>query len=264
MDIDFPLVLVVLTLTTGAIWLADLLFLRKRRQAAAEAAGETAGQSSDEEESSEPYLVDLSRSFFPVLAVVLVLRSFLVEPFQIPSGSILPTLEVGDFILVNKYAYGLRLPVAGTKIVDIGDPQRGDVMVFRYPEDGSTNYIKRVIGLPGDRIRYQDRQLFINGEKIPTESIARIPPVNLRVEYLPGAEHQIFVNSGPSNGAGEGEWQVPEGHYFVMGDNRDNSNDSRFWGTVPDSMVVGKAFAIWMHWESLTSLPSFDRVGVIE
>lgn len=262
MDIDFPLVLVVLTLATGAIWLADLLFLRKHRQAAA--AGEGGEDRNDQEEYSEPYLVDLSRSFFPVLAVVLVLRSFLVEPFQIPSGSMLPTLEVGDFILVNKYAYGLRLPVAGTKVVEIGDPQRGDVMVFRYPEDGSTNYIKRVIGLPGDRIRYQDRQLSINGEEIPTESIARIPPVNLRAEYLKGTEHQIFVNSEPSNGAGEGEWLVPEGHYFVMGDNRDNSNDSRFWGTVPDSMVVGKAFAIWMHWESLTSLPSFDRVGIIE
>ncbi|MBC7192499.1 signal peptidase I [Marinobacter sp.] len=260
MDIDFPLVLVVLTLTTGAIWLADLLFLRKRRKANTPAA---AGRS-DEDAAPEPYLVDLSRSFFPVLAVVLVLRSFLVEPFQIPSGSMLPTLEVGDFILVNKYAYGLRLPVAGTKILDVGDPQRGDVMVFRYPVDGATNYIKRVIGLPGDRIRYQDRQLFINGEKIPTESIARIPPVNLRVEYLMGTEHRIFVGTSPSSGRGEGVWQVPEGHYFVMGDNRDNSNDSRFWGMVPDSMVVGKAFAIWMHWESLTSLPSFDRVGLIE
>lgn len=256
MDIDFPLVLVVLTLATGLIWLVDSLFFRKRREQAADEARE--------EEPSEPYLVDLSRSFFPVLAVVLVLRSFLVEPFQIPSGSMLPTLEVGDFILVNKYAYGLRLPVAGTKIVDIGDPKRGDIMVFRYPEDGSTNYIKRVIGLPGDHIRYRNRQLFINGELIETEFVARLPPVNLRREFLMGTEHDIFVNSGPGNGAGEGEWTVSEDHYFVMGDNRGNSNDSRFWGTVPDELVVGRAFAIWMHWESLTSLPSFDRVGSIE
>lgn len=257
MNIDFPLVLVVLTLATGAVWLVDLLFLRKRRQ-------EAAGTSGEADELSEPYLVDLSRSFFPVLAVVLVLRSFLVEPFQIPSGSMLPTLEVGDFILVNKYAYGLRLPVAGTKVVEVGDPQRGDVVVFRYPEDGSTNYIKRVIGLPGDVVRYEDRQLFLNGQQIRTESRARIPPVNLRTEYLMGTEHDIFVNSGPASGAGEGQWEVPEGHYFVMGDNRDNSNDSRFWGTVPDELIVGKAFAIWMHWESITSLPSFDRVGTIE
>src|SRR5690554_2824176 len=139
MDIDFPLVLVVLTLVSGLIWLADILFLRKRRLAASPVA-----PVDGEDLPKEPYLVDLSRSFFPVLAVVLILRSFLVEPFQIPSGSMLPTLEVGDFILVNKYAYGLRLPVAGTKVVDIGDPERGDVMVFRYPEDGSTNYIKQI------------------------------------------------------------------------------------------------------------------------
>ena len=144
MDIDFPLVLVVLTFATGLIWLLDVVFLRKRRLAGAEGAS---GEVEAEEEPKEPYLVDLSRSFFPVLAVVLVLRSFLVEPFQIPSGSMLPTLEVGDFILVNKYAYGLRLPVAGNKILAVDDPQRGDIMVFRYPDDGSTNYIKRVVGL---------------------------------------------------------------------------------------------------------------------
>jgi len=162
MDIDFPLVLVVLTFATGLIWLADKLFLRERRLAAYRASGTgdavDEGSPAESEEPKEPYLVDLSRSFFPVLAIVLVLRSFLVEPFQIPSGSMLPTLEVGDFILVNKYAYGFRLPVAGTKVIPVGDPQRGDVMVFRYPEDGQTNYIKRVIGLPGDHIRYRDKR----------------------------------------------------------------------------------------------------------
>ncbi len=270
MDIDFPLVLVVLTFATGLIWLADKLFLRERRLAAARASGQPqspddAGAAVDGAEAPrEPYLVDLSRSFFPVLAIVLVLRSFLVEPFQIPSGSMLPTLEVGDFILVNKYAYGLRLPVAGTKVVDIGDPERGDVMVFRYPKDGETNYIKRVVGMPGDRIRYRNKQLFINGEQVESRFIARLPPVELRRETLDDVEHDVFLTMGRPGAGGEGEWVVPEGHYFVMGDNRDNSNDSRYWGMVPDELVVGKAFAIWMHWKSLTSLPSFDRVGGIE
>ncbi|NMT64162.1 signal peptidase I [Marinobacter orientalis] len=261
MDIDFPLVLVVLTFVTGLIWLLDRLFLRKRRL---EAAGLEPGKVEGGKEPKEPYLVDLSRSFFPVLAVVLVLRSFLVEPFQIPSGSMLPTLEVGDFILVNKYAYGLRLPVAGTKILEVDDPERGDVIVFRYPDDGSTNYIKRVVGLPGDYVRYQDRKLFINGEEVETRFIARLPPVELWRETLGDTTHDLLLTIGRSGRSGEGEWLVPEGEYFVMGDNRDNSNDSRYWGTVPDEMVVGKAFAIWMHWQSLTSLPSFDRVGGIE
>lgn len=269
MDIDFPLVLVVLTFATGLIWLADKFFLRERRLAAARTSSPGTDQEGDSvsgevAEPKEPYLVDLSRSFFPVLAIVLVLRSFLVEPFQIPSGSMLPTLEVGDFILVNKYAYGLRLPVAGTKILEVGDPERGDVMVFRYPEDGETNYIKRVIGLPGDRIRYQDKQLFINGELVDTSFVARLPPMELRREDLGDVEHDIFLTLGRPGNSGEGEWVVPEGHYFVMGDNRDNSNDSRYWGTVPDELIVGKAFAIWMHWKSITSLPSFDRVGGIE
>lgn len=262
MDIDFPLVLVVLTFVTGVIWLADKLVLKKRRQAAS-GSGDDAGQRSADE-SAEPWLVDISRSFFPVLAVVLVLRSFLVEPFQIPSGSMLPTLEVGDFILVNKYAYGLRLPVAGTKVVEIGDPERGDVMVFRYPEDRSTNYIKRVIGLPGDHVRYRDKRLFINDAPVAREFVARLPPMERWREQLAPVEHDVYLTMGRVSSSGEGEWVVPEGHYFVMGDNRDNSNDSRFWGTVPDELVVGKAFAIWMHWKSLTSLPSFDRVGAIE
>ncbi|KPP98111.1 signal peptidase I [Marinobacter sp. HL-58] len=261
MDIDFPLVLVVLTFATGLIWLLDRLFLRKRRLAAA---GLKPGEQEGDEEPREPYLVDLSRSFFPVLAVVLVLRSFLVEPFQIPSGSMLPTLEVGDFILVNKYAYGLRLPVAGTKILEVDDPERGDIVVFRYPEDGSTNYIKRVVGMPGDRIRYEDRELYINGEKVESRFVARLPPAELWRETLGDSEHDVFLTLGRTGRSGEGEWLVPEGEYFVMGDNRDNSNDSRYWGTVPDELVVGKAFAIWMHWQSLTSLPSFDRVGGIE
>ncbi|MFL1467247.1 signal peptidase I [Marinobacter sp. DUT-3] len=262
MDIDFPLVLVVLTFATGLIWLADRLFLRKRRMAGVPS--DDGSQGTEAEEPKEPYLVDLSRSFFPVLAIVLVLRSFLVEPFQIPSGSMLPTLEVGDFILVNKYAYGLRLPVAGTKILEVDDPDRGEVVVFRYPEDGRTNYIKRVVGLPGDHVRYRNKDLFINGDKVDSRFVARLPPMELRRETLGDIEHNLYLTLGRPGGSGEGEWTIPEGHYFVMGDNRDNSNDSRYWGTVPDELIVGKAFAIWMHWKSLTSLPSFDRVGAIE
>jgi signal peptidase I len=271
MDINFPLVLVVLTFATGLIWLADRLFFKARREAmaggdaaAAERREATARAEAAEDSPGDPYLVDLSRSFFPVLLVVLLLRSFVVEPFQIPSGSMLPTLEVGDFILVNKFAYGLRLPVLGTKVAAVGDPERGDVMVFKYPQDGSTNYIKRVIGLPGDRVRYDDKTLYINGIEVPTDFIAKLPPLELRREYLDGVEHEVLTTVGRYSSVGEGQWVVPDGEYFVMGDNRDNSNDSRFWGTVPDHLVVGKAFAIWMHWESLLSLPSFDRVGVIE
>ena len=270
MDINFPLILVVLTFATGIIWLGDRLFLRQKREAAWAASGnaaagsDSAGAEEEQEGPSEPYLVDLSRSFFPVLAIVLVLRSFLVEPFQIPSGSMLPTLEVGDFILVNKYAYGLRLPVSGTKILSIGDPERGDVMVFRYPEDESTNYIQRVVGVPGDRIRYRNKELFINGEPVSSRFVANLPPYEMLEEQLGNTGHLVYRNLGARAGVGEGEWIVPDGHYFMMGDNRDNSNDSRFWGMVPDEMVVGKAFLIWMQWPSITSLPSFDRVGSID
>jgi signal peptidase I len=238
----------------------DVVVLRKGRRAPEQ---ETAN-AEESEAAKEPYLVELSRSFFPVLAIVLVLRSFLIEPFQIPSGSMLPTLEVGDFILVNKFAYGLRLPVAGTKIFAVDDPQRGDVMVFRYPDDGTTNYIKRVVGVPGDRIRYQDHQLFVNGERVEAEFVARLPPVEMLREQLGETEHLIFRTMGRTGNGGEGQWTVGDDEYFMMGDNRDNSNDSRYWGMVPDNMVVGKAFAIWMHWQSFTSLPSFDRVGSID
>jgi signal peptidase I len=262
MNLDFPLILLTLTAVTGLIWLLDILVLRPRRQTRAYPEGTI--ESEEQGTAGEPYLVELSRSFFPVLAIVLVLRSFLVEPFQIPSGSMLPTLEVGDFILVNKYSYGLRFPVVGTKILDVGQPERGDVMVFKYPIDGDTNYIKRVIGLPGDHIRYRDKTLYINGEEVESRFIAALPPVELYQETLGDVTHQLFLTSGKRDPRAEGEWVVPAGHYFVMGDNRDNSNDSRYWGFVPEELIVGEAFAIWMHWESLTSLPSFDRVGAIE
>lgn len=260
MDINFPLILVLLTLGTGLIALFDVLFLKKARLENANAQA----PSEDELGHPEPWLIETSKSFFPVLAIVLVLRSFLVEPFQIPSGSMLPTLEVGDFILVNKFAYGLRLPVVGTKVVDIEDPQRGDVMVFKFPDEHEVNYIKRVVGVPGDVIRYQNKQLFINDELVDETHLANLPRLSLFEEKLGDVTHKLYKNRDdarrPPN-FGSGEWKVPAGNYFVMGDNRDNSNDSRFWGYVPDDLVVGKAFAIWMQWTSFTSLPTFSRVG---
>ena len=260
MDIDFPLVLVVLTFGTGLVYLLDVVFWKAKR----DRANETNPENSDELAVKEPWLIETSRSFFPVLAIVLVLRSFLVEPFQIPSGSMLPTLEVGDFILVNKFSYGLRLPVLGTKVFSVDDPKKGDVMVFKYPKDGKTNYIKRVVGTPGDIIKYQGKMLYINGVKVPEKHVANLPPLKLFEEKLGAITHQLYENQHSPNIAAEGEWLVPKNSYFMMGDNRDNSNDSRFWGFVPDHLVVGKAFGIWMQWESLTSLPNFSRVGGIE
>lgn len=261
MDIDFPLILVVLTFATGLIYLADAILWKPKRDAAKDNSSSAA---SEEEISEGPWLVEVSRSFFPVLAIVLVLRSFLVEPFQIPSGSMLPSLEVGDFILVNKYAYGFRLPVVGTKVIEMDDPQRGDVMVFKYPKDGKTNYIKRVIGVPGDKIEYKDKQLWINGELVEEKLLANLPGRKLFEETLGSVKHKLYEHKAQPNRGAEGYWEIPEGSYFMVGDNRDNSNDSRFWGVVPDDLVVGKAFAIWMHWPKFFSIPSFSRVGAIE
>ncbi len=266
MNINFPLLLVVLTAVTGLVWLVDAWFLRPRRRLRYETEGprKTPEEGEDSEDPDEPYLVEISRSFFPILFVVLVLRSFLVEPFQIPSGSMLPTLEVGDFILVNKYTYGLRLPVIGTKVVEMGHPQRGDIMVFKFPVEPSINYIKRVVGVPGDRIRYEDKMLYVNDEPVETSFVARLGDENLLETQVNDTRHRIYQTRDRNDPNAEGEWSVPEGHYFVVGDNRDNSKDSRYWGMVPDDHVVGRAFAIWMHWESVTSLPSFHRVGRIE
>lgn len=252
MDIDFSLVLVVLVAVSGFIWLLDILLFAKARKSAGK--------------SSEPVLVEYAKSFFPVLAIVLVLRSFLVEPFQIPSGSMIPTLEVGDFILVNKYHYGLRLPVVGTKIVSNNDPERGDVMVFIPPHDPHY-FIKRVIGLPGDRIEYENKQLIINGEPVAVE---HLNPVQIDTaigsrqgvlfsEQLGEETHFAQIVTDDNRRPGRTTWVVPPGHYFMMGDNRDNSADSRDWGPVPEENIVGKAFAIWMHKEPGLNLPSFRR-----
>ncbi|MEX6504158.1 signal peptidase I [Pseudomonas zhanjiangensis] len=283
MSINFPLLLVIAVAVCGVLALFDLLFLAPRRR---EAIASYQGQVGEPDEavverlSKEPLLVEYGKSFFPVLAIVLVLRSFLVEPFQIPSGSMKPTLEVGDFILVNKFAYGIRLPVLDTKVIEVGDPQRGDVMVFRYPSDPNINYIKRVVGLPGDRIRYgSDKRLFINGQPVAQQLLGEEPgslgSVALYEEQLGETEHQIRKEMKRYRIEPGREWLVPQGHYFMMGDNRDNSNDSRYWndpripkellGMVPDRNIVGKAFAIWMSWPDpkVRNLPNFTRVGLI-
>ena len=283
MSLNFPLLLVIAVAVCGALALFDLLFLAPRRRTAI---ANYQGQVNQPDEAvverlnKEPLLVEYGKSFFPVLAIVLVLRSFLVEPFQIPSGSMKPTLEVGDFILVNKFAYGIRLPVLDTKIIAVDDPQRGDVMVFRYPSDPNINYIKRVVGLAGDQIRYSsDKRLFVNGQPVAQQLLGEEPgslgSVALYEERLGAAEHMIRKEMNRYRAEPGREWVVPQGHYFMMGDNRDNSNDSRYWndpaipkpllGMVPDQNIVGKAFAVWMSWPDpkLRNLPNFSRVGLI-
>ena len=254
---DFAIFMFVLLVVTGAIWLADYCFLRARRAPGA----------------GEPWWVEYPKSFFPVILLVFLLRSFLVEPFKIPSGSMLPTLLVGDFILVNKFTYGIRLPILNLKIVDINQPQRGEVMVFRYPGDPSIDYIKRVVGLPGDHIVYRDKRLTVNGEEVhvvpdnqldyhengPAQEFQEnlgthqhviltrdeYPPVILsRVEQFPFRGNCDYNESGFA-------CTVPPGHYFMMGDNRDSSSDSRYWGFVPDRNIVGKAFMIWWNFSDL-------------
>jgi signal peptidase I len=280
MDIDFSLILLVLVALSGAVWLFDSLFLAKGRLAAvddlrsaqATRVNDTAqGQIDDAARllQQEPLAVEYAKSFFPVLLIVLLLRSFLVEPFQIPSGSMIPTLEVGDFILVNKYTYGLRLPVIGTKILDLNDPKRGEVMVFIPPHD-HRYFIKRIIGLPGDRIRYENKLLYINDESVDIDVLERIQietGIGLQAgllleETIDDVNHQTQIVDTVGRG-GRTLWVVPEGHYFMMGDNRDNSADSRVWGPVPEENIVGRAFAIWMHKEPGWNLPEFNRNGLI-
>jgi len=280
-SINLPLILTLAVLITGLVWLFDALVLsrpRKAKLAAVEKqfagmALETEQQREVFEEAKtvatkEPVLVEYSKSFFPVLFIVFFLRSFLVEPFQIPSGSMIPTLEVGDFILVNKFAYGVRAPVLNTQIIPIGKPERGDVMVFFPPHQPETYYIKRVIGLPGDHISYNNHVLSINGkvieEKLVAELPAGAPVLRMVTENIDGKEFTAYKHIQPSRLSVRGSWVVPEGHYFMMGDNRDNSLDSREWLYVSEDAIVGKAFAVWMHWEKFLSVPSFDHVGVIK
>ena len=271
MNFDFPTLLVAATFFTGLAWAFDALVLAPRRGRNVRQL-EQQGMSPQSPEVAaalkEPAWIEYSKSFFPVILAVLLLRSFLVEPFRIPSGSMMPTLLVGDFILVNKFAYGIRLPVLNTKIIDVGEPQRGDVVVFRYPKDPSVDYIKRVVGLPGDRIGYYNKTVYVNGKPVAqvpagvyvgTGSGVSMSGASERLEQLGDARHEILVM--PRTPSMEGEFVVPENQYFVMGDNRDNSNDSRYWGTVPEQNLVGKAFRIWMNWDSANGGVDWERIG---
>jgi len=261
----FALVLFSLLVLTGAVWLLDKYVLRPRRA----------------EGSTEPWWVEYSKSFFPVILAVFFLRSFLVEPFKIPSGSMIPTLQVGDFILVNKFTYGIRLPIVDKKIVSLGDPQRGDVMVFHYPEDPTVDFIKRVVGVPGDVVEYRDKRLYINGQeqvRNPDGDYNYVEPglsfihTERMQERLGDRTHAILVNpdvptlriEAVAEFANRDQCQydlegfrckVPAGQYFMLGDNRDNSRDSRYWGFVPDRQIVGKAFMVWMNFGD------FGRIG---
>ncbi|MBS1225014.1 MAG: family signal peptidase [Proteobacteria bacterium] len=277
MNIDFAAVLVVLTGLTGGIWLLDALVLAPRR-VRVPVAGETGA--TRPVAVKLPWYVDLSKSFFPVILAVLVLRSCVVEPFRIPSESMVPTLLKGDFILVNKYTYGLRLPVVNTKIIGNGQPQRGDVVVFRYPPDPAVAYIKRVVGLPGDRLAYRGKQLFVNGQPMsltPLSGDPAAPGYQSFTEQLGETPHRIqmladgrwgLVGFWPglqprreADGTVGWEYQVPSGHYFMMGDNRDNSSDSRVWGPLPEENLIGRAFFIWMNWDCITFNGQCGRIG---
>jgi len=279
MNIDFPLILVILVFVSGLIWAIDAMFFAPgRRKTIVELQQKYPKWESSEthqaaqyraeiaRSAAEPSSVEYARSFFPVLFVVFVLRSFLVEPFQIPSASMVPTLQVGDYILVNKFTYGIRLPVVRTKVMNLNRPERGDVMVFFPPHKNDTYYIKRVVGLPGDKIAYRGKEIYVNGEKVIREPVATLPDgpnrYEIGIESLGDAEHLMQVNAARAGSSFT--TVVKPGHYFMMGDNRDNSADSRSWGQVPERDIVGKAFAIWMHWDSFLSLPSFSRAGSIE
>jgi signal peptidase I len=250
---DFAVLLTLLSVLTGIGWLADALWLSKRRR-------NLIGGS-----EKPGWLIDFSRSFFPVIFAVLILRSFLAEPFRIPSGSMIPTLLVGDFILVNKFAYGLRDPVFHTEFVKGSRPTRGDIVVFRYPHDPAVDYIKRIIGIPGDQIAYRDKVLYLNGvaQRVEADGVYSAPKLaggtayRLR-ETLDGHEHQVIVN--PDEPSRDFSFTVPPGEYFAMGDNRDGSSDSRAWGTVPERNLVGKAFFVWMSWDGNRMRPNWSRI----
>ena len=247
MSINLALILTVLTVFSGIVYLLDIFVWHDSKR---NAEGKSTGRQT---------LVEYSRSFFPVLLIVLVIRSFIFEPFRIPSGSMMPTLLQGDFIFVKKYAYGLRLPVTETKILETGEPERGDVVVFRLPQDPSVNYIKRVIGLPGDTVVYKDHRLTINGELVDLVASPEATPAEpVFIEQLDDRVHEILITNSFS--VKDDVYQVPDGHYFVMGDNRDNSKDSRFIDTIPESHLVGEAVRVWMHMDGL-GWPRWDRIG---
>lgn len=273
MNWDLATLLVLLVMVSGLIWLYDKLFLERNRIAAQANASKNAEGLDPSETVRIPLMVDLARSFLPVFLIVLLLRSFLVEPFRIPSGSMMPTLLIGDFILVNKFSYGLRLPVLNSKVIEIGKPQRGDVIVFRYPEDPAVPFIKRVVAVSGDHLVYHsvNKTIYINGEPMPQEYIGSYQGVGSgsnmtgaeqRLEKLSEIRHGVLVLPGRTSTGPYHEMIIPEGEYFVLGDNRDNSRDSRFWGTVRDEHLIGKAFFIWMNWDTANGGVSWPRLGM--
>ena len=248
MIVNLALILTVLTLVSGVVVAIDKFVWK------------TSEEDSRTKPGAKHVLVEYSRSFFPVLLFVLVIRSFVFEPFRIPSGSMMPTLLEGDFIFVKKYSYGLRLPVTETKFIETGEPQRGDVIVFRLPSDPSVNYIKRVVGLPGDTVVYERHRLTINGEVIPLDRTERIFGQRaVYLEDLDGRVHDILVTS-PEFSARDGTYRVPEGQYFVMGDNRDHSKDSRYIDSIPEKFLVGEAVRIWLHFVPW-NMPDWGRIG---
>lgn len=251
MSINLALVLTVLTAFSGAVVAYDKFYLRKRNSDGETNVG-----------SALKMTIEYSRSFFPVLIFVLVFRSFIFEPFRIPSGSMMPTLLQGDYIFVKKYSYGLRWPVIEEKFFETGSPQRGDVVVFRLPSDPSINYIKRVVGLPGDTIVYENHQLTVNGQQMPLTKHPNTRLVDsglMFVEKLGDREHEIRI-SRPASRSTERTYTVSAGHYFMMGDNRDNSQDSRIIGEIPETHLVGKAVRIWMHMDGI-EWPQWSRIG---
>jgi signal peptidase I len=267
MSANFPAIFLMLTLFTGFAWVFEIFYLAPRRQANAVGAAHAPGQ---------PLWVEYTAGLFPVLAVIFVLRSFLFEPFTIPSSSMLPTLLIGDYILVNKYTYGIRLPVIDKKIVAVNTPKRGEVMVFKHPNDATEYLIKRVVGVPGDRIVYSDKRLSINGQALTYEvkpdytDRESLSVLRQYTENLNGAQHAVLEDErAPTHRPGQGDFPgsehcsfrhdgfsctVPAGQYFMMGDNRDNSSDSRYWGFVPDQNITGRAILIWMNFKQLGHL----------
>lgn len=250
---SFELILVIVTAITGVVVYVDKVVWKPKRDRSVTT-------------EKEPILVEYSRSLFPVFLIVLVLRSFVAEPFRIPSGSMYPTLEIGDFIVVNKFSYGVKLPVTQTKILPVGEPKRGDVVVFKYPKDPDVDYIKRVVGLPGDEIAYYGKTLFVNGQAVKQTLLGEYEGVasgkvmdgsTLLEEFFGEHSHDILLDP-EKRGQDMTTVTVPEGHYFMMGDNRDHSNDSRFWGFVPERNLKGKAFAIWMNWDDGIQV---ERIG---
>ena len=296
---NFALMLFLATLVTGIYWVAEkLYFLPARNKALADAQAQSErrmaelkaqginqvdGGLSAEAQSKllmQPWWLDWTAGLFPVIAVVFVLRSFLFEPFKIPSGSMIPTLHVGDLILVNKFHYGVRLPVINTKIMANNEPERGDVMVFRYPPQPSLDYIKRVVGVPGDEVAYLNKQLFVNGQPVAKQPMPEFYDVDSmrysmqfgeslgrkqfntlndqdRPAFIPGTTDFPFADQCRYSIEGV-VCMVPQGHYFVLGDNRDNSLDSRYWGFVPEANIVGKAFFVWMNFGNLSRIGAFE------